>query len=138
MTNHLHLIVAAKPPYKLSDIIRDFKKFTNKRIIELIEQENESRRDWMMYRFQYHAKFSNRIKDYKVWQDGYHPIECYDLKMLSQKLDYIHHNLVRAGVVSQPEYYLYSSAVNYYKGEKGVLDVMLLDVYYARAGNSIE
>ena len=36
MSNHLHLIVRAEEGFRLSDIIRDFKKFTaNKSLIEL-------------------------------------------------------------------------------------------------------
>ena len=48
MTNHIHLIVSAKPNFNLSNILRDFKKFTSKAIIESIQLENESRRDWML------------------------------------------------------------------------------------------
>src|SRR4051812_31637 len=44
MSNHLHAIVSSnKEP--LSSIIRDFKKFTAKRIIEAISNINESRRE---------------------------------------------------------------------------------------------
>lgn len=95
MTNHLHLLVSAKHSFYLPDIIRDFKKHTNKKLIQLFEEENESRRDWMLYRFRYHVKYNNRIQNYKVWQDGYHGIECYNVKVLLQKLDYIHNNPVR-------------------------------------------
>ena len=126
MTNHLHLLVAAQHPAKLPDIIRDFKKHTNKQIIALIEQENESRRDWILYRFIYNAKYNNRIKDYKVWQDGYHGIACVNPEILIQKLDYIHNNPVTAGIVAEPEHYLYSSASNY-AGEKGLMEVILID-----------
>lgn len=113
MTNHLHLLAAAAPPAKLPDIIRDFKKHTNKQLIGLIKDEHESRRDWMMYRFEFNAKYNNRIKDFKVWQDGYHGINCADPNVLKQKLDYIHNNPVRAGIVAKPQDYLYSSAANY-------------------------
>jgi putative transposase len=129
MTNHLHLLVSAISPAHLPDIIRDFKKHTNKQIIQLIELENESRRDWILYRFTYHAKFNNRIKDYKVWQDGYHGIACDNAKILLQKLDYIHDNPVTAGIVENPEHYIYSSAANYWGG-KGIMDIVLLDVGY--------
>lgn len=33
MSNHLHAIVSAREGYQLSDILRDFKKYTSKRII---------------------------------------------------------------------------------------------------------
>lgn len=45
MSNHVHLIASAKNE-NLSDILRDFKKFTSKKIIAAIEKsETESRRD---------------------------------------------------------------------------------------------
>jgi putative transposase len=48
MSNHLHLIVAAKEN-NLSDVLRDFKKFISKQIIKAIEEnKHESRREWML------------------------------------------------------------------------------------------
>ncbi|SIQ92142.1 REP element-mobilizing transposase RayT [Mucilaginibacter lappiensis] len=130
MTNHLHLLVSAKHPATLPDIIRDFKKYTSKEIVKLIQNEPESRRDWILYRFQYHTKYSSRVQDYKVWQDGYHGIACDNASILSQKLDYIHNNPVRAGIVIVSEHYQYSSAANY-SGEEGMMNVVLLDFGFA-------
>src|SRR6188768_3060920 len=53
MTNHLHLIAEAREGYKLSHIIRDLKKFTAYSILNAIENEPESRRDWILYRFEF-------------------------------------------------------------------------------------
>ncbi|BAP32128.1 transposase [Chryseobacterium sp. StRB126] len=44
MSNHLHFIVQSKEG-KLSDLIRDFKKFTAKQILEKLQTESESRKD---------------------------------------------------------------------------------------------
>ena len=52
MTNHLHLVCHAKEGYQISDIIRDFKKFTSKSIVKLIKEIPESRREWLLYRFE--------------------------------------------------------------------------------------
>ena len=52
-------------------------------------------------------------------------MELFDEKILYQKLDYIHYNPVVAGLVESPEYYLYSSARNYY-GFQGLLDIRLV------------
>ncbi len=122
MSNHLHAIVEAREGFKLSDILRDFKKFTSKKIIEAIKQEPESRRDWLLYRFEYAGKFKTNVNNYKVWQDGNHAKECLTAKFMIEKLSYIHENPVRACIVEVPEHYLYSSARNYV-GLKGLLDV---------------
>ena len=122
MSNHLHAIVEAREGYKLSDILRDFKKFTSKRIIEAIKQEPESRRDWLLYRFEFAGKFKTNVDNYKVWQDGNHAKECTSAKFTLEKLAYIHENPVRALIVEAPEHYLFSSARNYV-GLPGLLEV---------------
>ena len=48
MSNHIHLIAQADESTKqgLSEIVRDFKKFTAKQIIAAIKSQPESRREW--------------------------------------------------------------------------------------------
>ena len=71
MSNHLHLLASAtQEGISLSDTLRDFKKFTSKKIVKAIQTEPESRREWMLYRFAYAGKYNPKIKDYKFWQDG--------------------------------------------------------------------
>lgn len=49
MTNHIHLIVGSNKD-KLSDIIRDLKKYTSSQIIRTIEANNkESRKNWLLW-----------------------------------------------------------------------------------------
>jgi putative transposase len=48
MHSHLHLICSAAEGFCLSDILRDFKKFTSKKIIGQIKNEPESRREWLL------------------------------------------------------------------------------------------
>ena len=120
MSNHLHLIARAKEGYGLSAIIRDFKKFTAKKIIHAIQEEPESRRDWMLYRFAYAGKYLQRIKQYKFWKDSNHAIELNDNKLMDQKLEYIHMNPVTAMIVEEPDHYLFSSARDY-TGQRGLV-----------------
>ncbi|WP_336246118.1 transposase [Paracrocinitomix mangrovi] len=51
MTNHLHLIVNCNEPFELKNTIRDFKRHTVKQILFQIQNEPESRREWMMELF---------------------------------------------------------------------------------------
>src|ERR1700722_3416266 len=51
MSNHLHLVASATGKDSLSDILRDMKKYTSKKIVGTIELVPESRRDWLLYRF---------------------------------------------------------------------------------------
>ena len=61
----------------------------------------------------------------QFWTHENHTEHIYSNKFIEQKLNYIHQNPVRAGIVANENDYLYSSAVNY-SGGKGVLDVELL------------
>jgi REP element-mobilizing transposase RayT len=123
MSNHLHLVANANENFRLSDIIRDFKKFTAKRIVEAINSENESRKDWLLYRFSFAGKFDHRIKNYKVWQDTSHPILLDSNYLIDQKINYIDQNPVRALIVENADEYLFSSACDY-AGKTGMLKVV--------------
>ncbi len=125
MSNHAHLIVKSKNG-KLSDLIRDFKKFTAKNILEKIQNEPESRREWMLKRFKKATETHSRNKNYQFWQYGNHAEEIYSHKFMWSKLDYIHLNPVRAGIVEKASHYMYSSASNYVNN-KGLIDVEIVD-----------
>ncbi len=124
MPNHLHMIVSASAGGRLSDIMRDFKRHTGKKVIEAIKEINESR-DWMVDKFEFAAKIDFKSKEYKFWQTGFHPILLESGKFIDQKLDYLHENPVATGLVTEDARYAYSSAIDY-KGGKGLLEVVLL------------
>jgi len=123
MSNHLHTIVSTKEEIKIGDVWHDFKKFTSKKILATLEKDiQESRREWMLDRFEFRARNDKRISKYKFWQDGNDGQHIFSIDYLEQKLNYIHNNLVKAEFVSSPENYLYSSAIDY-AGEKGLVKV---------------
>ena len=113
MTNHIHLIARAKDNFQLSDIIRDYKKFTANALLKEMEKPTESRRDWILKRFEFSAVAHQRNSKYQLWTHENHAIELHSNKFIEQKLEYIHQNPVRAGIVEKAEEYLYSSAKNY-------------------------
>lgn len=125
MTNHLHLIANCESPYLLKDVMRDFKKFTSKKITKQIEEEPESRREWLLSLFGSSAAGSRKHTYYRFWQEGNHAIELYSEKFVWEKLNYIHQNPVKAKFVNEPEYWIYSSASNY-AGKESVLEVEVL------------
>lgn len=120
----MHLIIQAREGYRLSDIIRDFKKFTAKAVLKRIATEPESRREWMLNQFEYAGKKLKRISRYKFWKDDNHAIEL-ETHMMDARLDYIHNNPVETMIVSEPEHYLFSSAIDY-SGQKGLVAVEFL------------
>jgi putative transposase len=129
MSNHVHLIASAKNE-NLSDLVRDFKKFTGRQIIEAIEKnERESRKRWMLSIFSREGHQNLRNKKHQFWIQENHPVEVYSSKFTVQKLNYIHENPVKAGIVEKAENYIYSSARDYLQTngkQKGLLEVVLL------------
>ena len=129
MSNHIHLIVSAQEGYQLSAIFRDFKSFTAKEFLKEINTGKESRKDWLLHQFQYFAGKHKRSQKHMIWQHDNHPILLWSAKVIKQKVNYIHLNPVRAGLVGNPSDWLYSSAIDY-EGEKGLLEVIVLDAVY--------
>jgi REP element-mobilizing transposase RayT len=122
MSNHIH-IVARSSKNDLSGIVRDFKKYTSKKIIELININGDSRKEWMLRLFRHAAKRQNKNGNYQVWTHENHAIEVYGNAFIQSKVEYIHNNPVRAGIVRRAEDYQYSSAGNY-AGQEGLLEII--------------
>ena len=129
MGSHLHLVASAiAGSAGLSAIVRDFKRFTSSKIIKwMTDNPKESRRHWLDVVFKYHGKYNSNNEVYQVWQQHNRPMQCFSPEFTMQKIDYIHFNPVKAGLVDRPEDYRYSSARNYLGRNDGLLDVHVLD-----------
>ena len=127
MSNHIHLMCYVCEPNGLSDVLRDFKKFTSKAILDAIETNlNESRKEWMLRLFSYYAKYNKNNKVYQFWQQDNKPIELESPQWIKQKLAYIHLDPVRSEIVRSSEDYVYSSA-GAYLGMESLIDIEILD-----------
>lgn len=116
MSNHIHLIIRSKTE-KLSDTMRDFKKNTASKIVKAINENNrESRKNWLLWLLK---------KDGHVWfwTEGYHGEEIFSSEFYDSKVNYIHQNPVRAGIVEKEEEYLNSSCGEIYGIRKEKLEL---------------
>ncbi len=119
MTNHVHLIARAEEGNSLSDILRDYKKFTSKAVLKAIsENKKESRKEWLLKLFE--TDEGNRF-----WRADNQPVELWSYAVIAQKLNYIHQNPVEEGLVFRAEDYVYSSATDY-AGNKGLLNICVI------------
>jgi putative transposase len=107
LENHLHMI-ASSPD--VSKEIGDFKSFTARRIIDLLNQGNAQS---LLDQLKWHKERHKLDREYQLWQEGSHPQQIQDVQMMRQKLDYIHLNPVKRGYVDDPTHWRYSSARNY-------------------------
>jgi len=120
----MHLLAQSETG-DLSGIIRDFKSNTSKKFLKVLNDPVESRSDWMKLVFEYHGKYKNKQTN-QVWTHESHAEHIYSQKFIEQKVNYIHNNPVRAGIVLRPEDYLYSSASNYAELD-AIMEVIKLD-----------
>lgn len=132
MSNHVHILIRSGID-KLSDTIREFKGFTAKKILEAINTEVESRKEWMLNMFEFSAKKHKRNEKYQLWTHENHAEIVYGNQFMYSKINYIHDNPVRAGIVEKAEDYLYSSARNY-AGLDSVLEVIVTPLAIERIG----
>lgn len=126
MSNHMHLVAYAEEGKKLGDLIRDFKSYTSKAVRDSIIAGPESRQAWLLDKMALMARKTQRTENFKLWQDGSHAMDIVSEEFLRQKVDYIHDNPVRNGLVDLPEHYVFSSARDYYSGRKGLVEIELI------------
>ncbi len=113
MPSHLHLICSVSSEIGMSSFLRDFKKFTSKEIVKLVNKMPESQREWTLKQFEKACKYLKRDQKYKVWQDSNQAKIILSANFFYQKLKYIHDNPVEEMLVTNPEDYMFSSARNY-------------------------
>jgi REP element-mobilizing transposase RayT len=110
MSNHLHL-VCRRVDSDLTELLGRFKSYTSKQFLKEIQNSpEESRRDWLLFLFKKFANMNKQYKGFHIWQYTNHPILLYTNSVIDQKIDYIHNNPVRAGIVTDASSYYYSSA----------------------------
>lgn len=111
MSNHVHLICSHEN--NLSGVIRDFKSYTSKLIIQSMIEYPESRRDWMLFQFRLRGKMNSRNMNHQFWTHTNHAVQLLTTELIEKTVNYIHENPARAGWVSESMHYSYGSAVDY-------------------------
>ncbi len=118
LENHLHFIAKGN---ELAKEVGDFKSFTARKIIDLLE---EKKAGTILRQLQGEKAHHKKDRTYQLWQEGSHPKEIANEEMMPQKLDYMHRNPVKRGYVDDPVHWRYSSARNY-AGLPGLIEVTI-------------
>jgi len=117
MDNHFHAIAAGPA---LAQTIGDLKKFTAREIIAQLKLEG---RDWLLNQLAYYRARYKSDSQHQVWQEGVHPQSIPSDNIMLQKLEYIHNNPVKRGLVAGPEHWRFSSAHEWLAGGIPVMRV---------------
>lgn len=128
MTNHLHLICSFRGIQEPALVLKNMKSFTAMKLIDaVINNPKESRREYLLNLFEAEGKKSSSNVRFKFWEHENHPIQLDSDIIFNQKINYLHWNPVTAGFVTEPWHWQYSSAINYMMGQKGLLDIVMLE-----------
>jgi REP element-mobilizing transposase RayT len=125
LPSHLHAVLWPEEKINLSDDLRDFNRFTSRAISSqaILAKDTDLIKKFTSNREKHR---SEDVSQFQVWQDGFHPEAIFTEDFARQKIDYIHMNPVKAGLVSRPEDWPLSSARAYLLGDVTFPPVELL------------
>jgi REP element-mobilizing transposase RayT len=106
--------------------MRDFKRFTSRTIHDRLKEDGRSTiLDWL----ERGTEKARRDRDeLGLWQSGFHPQAITTHHFFAQKLNYLHDNPVRKGLVLRADDWWYSSAANYLGRDLTCMDVDVLEI----------
>lgn len=108
MSNHIHLIWQHLAGFTSSNVQASFMKYTAQQLKRSLIKNKPNILDMF--------KVNKYDREYQIWKREPLSIELLNESMFKQKLEYIHHNPVKAGLCTVPEEYYYSSARFYVDG----------------------
>ncbi len=107
MPSHLHALVGFQEIRTLSQFMRSFKSLSSKDVKGHPSSEIVDR--------------LSRNGGFALWQPRFDDLLIYSEEQFKIKVEYIHTNPVRAGLVAEPVDYLYSSARDWLLGDQGLV-----------------
>jgi putative transposase len=121
MPTHLHAIVFHESfdARSLENVMTDFRKFTGRRLCDFCSEQMP-------------ACFSDAFRraagadrERRFWQASRHPVQIENERFWQVKLDYLHENPCRKGLVARADHWRYSSASYWLSGGRIASDVPL-------------
>ena len=112
MPTHFHAMVFfhAVDPFGLKATLTDLRKFTARKLIEHCREHMPAAFDEVF------LANSSDDRERRFWKPTIHPELIETEPFYHQKLDYLHDNPCRKGLVDRPEFWRYSSA-SYWLGD---------------------
>ena len=121
MPTHMHAVLADRhmDASRLARTLTDFRKFTGHALANWCDTEGA-----VAFRRAIRENATGD-RDRRLWQPSRHPEMIFSNAFLETKVNYLHDNPVRAGLVRLPEHWRFSSASFYASGGVETCDVEL-------------
>ena len=124
MPSHVHALIAfSGSRTDINTVIANGKRFM---AYDLVKRLKEQGRDAILVQLASWVNQTERLKNkqHEVFEPSFDRKECRTNFFTKKKVDYIHINPCKSGLVQLPEDYLHSSAKYYYTGEQGIYPVI--------------
>lgn len=119
MPDHVHLLIwwdkEGKPELNVSKIVQMIKGTTARRCIDLLKTRGLERMLQATHENNADSRTHRCNLRYRFWQLGFYDFNVYNEGKLSEKLNYMHNNPVKAGLVLSPFDYEWSSYRSMFK-----------------------
>lgn len=115
MPNHFHLIAKTNNVSNISTVIGGLKRYTSRKVGELLQKTDNLK----LIKLLREAAIQEPGKATTIWKPRFDSLVITSEEVLKQKIDYIHTNPVRKGLVDEPTQWYYSSA-SAYEGKSGI------------------
>ncbi len=119
MPSHIHLLMYLPFGESVIDFMRDFKRFTSTAIKDKLFEDKHK---IILTRIKSNALGYNK-QNHKIWMDRYDDVIITTERMFKIKMDYIHFNPVKAGLVKEMEDWKFSSYRNYLLDDNSIIEV---------------
>jgi len=123
MPTHIHLLFRLANGESIIDFMRDLKRDTSNKIKLQLQKDNQ-------------IEIRNRLSSYsrgyknqkfKVWMDRYDDVMISTEKAFNIKMNYIHANPVKSGLVENMEDWKYSSYRNYIFDDQSIIKIKIYE-----------
>ena len=124
MPSHIHVLIAFRTSKtKIHTIVGNGKRFM---AYDLVKKLSAKGHQNLLNEMASWVNATDRLENklHQVFEPSFDRKDCYSIRFMEQKANYIHLNPCKAGLAKIPEEYIHSSAKYYYTGEQGVYPVI--------------
>ena len=123
MPDHFHLLLRPEPAEATSRIVKRLKEETARQILRALRDHRQHA--WCRKMLEW-LRLPPSVHDeshYRVWQRRFYPFNVHSEKKRMEKLDYMHHNPVKGGLVKEPGDWPWSSWRFYFRQDASILEM---------------
>ncbi|MFI5144044.1 MAG: REP-associated tyrosine transposase [Ignavibacteria bacterium] len=123
MPTHIHLLLRLGLKESIIDFMRDFKRYTSKEIKLLLKKDNKTE---ILKRLNSYSRGYKNQKS-KLWMDRYDDVMVSTERVFNIKMNYIHFNPVKSGLVDNMEDWRFSSYRNYIYNDHSIIKITIYE-----------